>query len=82
MNDYRPKATKYLVRWPDGKVGGFENEDVLCCAIAENYAKETAEIFKLTCTLPTIYEPISLEAVREIAWPTLHLDNPPGPHLD
>ena len=67
--EYRPKVTKYLVAWPEGGIGAFEREDVLCCAVAENGAKDTAKIFTLTCTLPTIYDPISLEAVREIAWP-------------
>lgn len=73
-SDYRPKVTAYLVLWPNGRLGGFENEDVLCCAIAENRAKDTAQIFKLVCTLPTIYEPISHAEVREAAWPTSHAD--------
>lgn len=87
MNEaYKPKITTYLVLWPDKKIGGFEREDVLCIAIAENRSLGEAQIFKLACTVPTIYEPISYDEVREIAFPeeklkaamlaTAHLDAP------
>ena len=66
---YRPRATKYLVRWPNNMVGGFEREDILVIATKENRA-EPVSIWKLTCTLPTIYEPTTLGEVREIAFPT------------
>jgi hypothetical protein len=75
----RPKVTRYLVMWPDKKIGGFEREDVLMIALAENRSMGEAQVFKLTCTLPTIYEPIASEEVREIAFPKpdmRHLDNP------
>jgi hypothetical protein len=77
--DYRPKVTKYMVLWSNKTLGAFEREDVLCCALAENRSMGEAQVFKLTCTLPTIYEPIPVEEVREIAFPKpdmRHLENP------
>jgi hypothetical protein len=67
--EYRPRCDKYMVLWPDKRMGGFEHEDVLMCAIAENRSMGEAQIFKLTCALPTIYEPIDASEVREIAFP-------------
>lgn len=71
----RPRVTEYLVLWPNKKMGGFEHEDVLLCALAENRREGEAQIFKLTCTLPTIYEPID---EREVMFPRApeHLENP------
>jgi hypothetical protein len=39
----RPKVTKYLVMWPDKKIGGFEREDVLMIALAENRSMGEAQ---------------------------------------
>lgn len=63
-DDYRPRVTKYLVCWPDKRIGGFEREDVLLIAIAENRSLGEAQVFRLECTLPTIYYPIDISEVR------------------
>lgn len=77
---YRPRATTYLVHWSSGKMGGFDREDVLLCAIAENRQTSIGDpvtIWKLCCTMPTIYEPITVEELTQKDKPLfLTCDNP------
>ena len=79
---------RYMDPLPVAQTDEFENLEygysrvagtVIISEQEEDENKGEAQIFKLTCTVPTIYEPISSEEVREIAWPTkapIHLDSP------